>query len=76
MNTMASQITSLKIVCLNIYSGADKKNKNNIRAPRLLCAENSRVTGEFPAQMASNVEKVSIWWRDHGLYKHVIPVGA
>ena len=28
-----------------------------------LCAENSPVTGEFPAQMASNAEKVSIWWR-------------
>ena len=23
-------------------------------------------TGEFPAQMASNAEKVSIWWRHHG----------
>ena len=23
-------------------------------------------TGEFPAQMASNVEDVSIWWRHHG----------
>ena len=24
-----------------------------------------RVTGEFPAQMASNAENVSIWWRHH-----------
>ena len=24
-------------------------------------------TGEFPAQMASNAEKVSIWWRHHEL---------
>ena len=31
-----------------------------------LCAGNSRVTGEFPAQMASNAENVSIWWRHHG----------
>ena len=30
-----------------------------------LCAGNSPVTGEFPAQMASNAEKVSIWWRRH-----------
>ena len=22
-------------------------------------------TGEFPAQMASNAENVSIWWRHH-----------
>ena len=30
-----------------------------------LCAGNSPVTGEFPAQMASNVENVSTWWRHH-----------
>ena len=29
------------------------------------CARNSPVTGEFPAQMASNTENVSIWWRHH-----------
>ena len=29
------------------------------------CVGNSPVTGEFPAQMASNAEKVSIWWRHH-----------
>ena len=28
---------------------------------------NSSVTGEFPAQMVSNAENVSIWWRHHGL---------
>ena len=31
-----------------------------------LCVGNSPVTGEFPAQMASNAENVSIWWRHHG----------
>ena len=30
-----------------------------------LCVGNSPVTGEFPAQMASNAENVSIWWRFH-----------
>ena len=30
-----------------------------------LCTGNSPVTGEFPAQRASNVENVFIWWRDH-----------
>ena len=30
-----------------------------------LCAGNSPVTGEFPAQMANNAENVSIWWRHH-----------
>ena len=30
-----------------------------------LCAGNSPVTGEFPAQMASNADIISIWWRHH-----------
>ena len=30
-----------------------------------LCDGNSSVTGEFPAQRASNAENVSIWWRHH-----------
>ena len=30
-----------------------------------LCTGNSPVTGEFPTQMASNAENVSIWWRQH-----------
>ena len=30
-----------------------------------LCVGNSQGTGEFPAQMASNAENVSIWWRHH-----------
>ena len=33
-----------------------------------LCEGNSTVTGEFPAQRASNVENVSIWWHHH--YHH------
>ena len=33
-----------------------------------LCAGNSPGTGEFPAQMASNAENVSIWWRHHDLH--------
>ena len=30
-----------------------------------LCVGNWPGTGEFPAQMASNAENVSIWWRHH-----------
>ena len=51
MGATASQITSLT---------------KNIKAPRLWpkCGE---FTGdrEFSAQMASNAENVSIWWRHH-----------
>ena len=31
-----------------------------------LCAGNSLITGEFPAQKTSNAENVSIWWCHHG----------
>ena len=37
-----------------------------------LCEGNSPVTGEFPAQRASNAEKVSIWWRHHGYHARKI----
>ena len=32
-----------------------------------LCVGNSPVTGEFPAQKASNAENVPIWWRHHDI---------
>ena len=43
-----------------------RRSKETLK-PRVtgLCAENSPVTGEFPAQKASNAENVSIWWRHH-----------
>ena len=37
------------------------------------CSGNSPATGEFPAQMASNAENVSIWWRRHDNWD--VPVG-
>ena len=33
-----------------------------------LCVGNSRVTGEYPAQMANNAENVSIWWRHYAIW--------
>ena len=39
-----------------------------------LCEGNSPVTGEFPAQMASNAENVSIWWRLHAYTKITIRI--
>ena len=43
-----------------------RKSKKTSK-PRItgLCAGNSTGTGEFPAQMASYAENVSIWWRHH-----------
>ena len=63
MTAMASQITSLTIIYLIVYSGVDQ---TYIKAPRHrpLCG-NSPVTGELSAQRASNAENVSIWWRHY-----------
>ena len=66
MGAMASQITSLTIVYSTVYSGGDQR-KNSKLPVTGLCAGNSPVTDEFPAQMASNTENISIWWRHHEL---------
>ena len=63
MGAMASQITSLTIVYLIVVQSKIKENIKALRY-RPLCG-NSPGTGEFPAQMASNAENVSIWWRHH-----------
>ena len=42
-----------------------RSNKTSKLRVTGLCAGNSPVTGEFPAQKASNAENVSIWWRHH-----------
>ena len=60
MGTVASQITSLTIIVVRLRSK---------KTPKLCVAGIVRgippVTGEFPVQMASNAENVSIWWRHH-----------
>ena len=64
MGVMASQITSLTIVYSTVYSGTDKKKTLKLRITGL-CQGISPGTGEFSAQMASNVENISIWWCHH-----------
>ena len=61
MGAIVSQITSPITVYSTVYSDADKKT-SKLRATGL-CAGNSPGTGEFPAQMVSNAENASIWWR-------------
>ena len=51
---------------LNRLCGCRSKETSKLRVTGL-CAGNSPGTGEFPAQMASNAENVSIWWRHHAL---------
>ena len=62
MGAMASQIT---IVYSTVYSGAHKRKHRN-SASLAFVWWNSPVTCEFTAQMASNAENVSIWWRHLG----------
>ena len=50
MGAMASQITSLTIVYSTVYSDADQRKPQSSASL---------------AQMASNAENVSIWWRHH-----------
>ena len=64
IGTMASQITSLTNCLFNRLFRRRAKKTSNLRVTGF-CAENSPGTGEFPAQMASNAENVSIWWRHH-----------
>ena len=49
---------------LNLLFRRRSKKTSKLRVTGL-CAWNSLGTGEFPAQMASNAENVSIWWRHH-----------
>ena len=52
-----SLVTIIKYAFLNIVSGGKYIRQCDVG--------NSPVTGEFPAQMASNAENISISWRHH-----------
>ena len=69
MSAVASQITSLTIVYLTFSSRRRSGKTSKLRVTGL-CAGNSPAAGEFPAQMASNAENVSLWWRHHN-FAHV-----
>ena len=64
MSVIASQITSLAIVYSTVYLKHRSKKTSKLRVTGL-CAGKSPVTGEFPAQRASDAENGSIWWRHH-----------
>ena len=49
------------IVYSTVYSDADQRKHQSYAS----LAFGGEFTGEFPAQMASNAEKVSIWWHHH-----------
>ena len=70
MASMASQITSLTIVYSAGYSGTDQtKHQSPVSLAFVRGIHRGPGTGEFSAQMASNAENVSFWWRHHGMIK-------
>ena len=62
MCAIASLITSLTIVYRLFRRRSKKTSKLRVTG---LYVMNSPGTGEFPSQMASNAENISIWWRHH-----------
>ena len=61
MGTIACQITSVTIVYSAVYSDADQRKHQSSASLAFVRG----ITGDrwIPAQMASNAESVSIWWR-------------
>ena len=60
-NDVTVSVIACQITCVSIvYS-----NKTAKLRVTSLCEGNSLMTGEFPAQRASNAENVSTWWRHH-----------
>ena len=53
---------------LNRWFRRRSKKTSKLRVTGLWAGKSS-VTGEFPAQMASNAENVSIWWRHHAFMR-------
>ena len=60
MGAMASHITSLTMDYTTV------QGEHQSSASLAFCVGNSPVTGEFPTQIATDAENVSIWWRPHG----------
>ena len=63
MGAIASLITSLTIVYSTGYSDADQRKHQSSASLAFVWG----IHRGFPAQMASNAENVSIWWRHHAM---------
>ena len=63
MDAIASQNTSLTIVYSTVYSDVDQRKYQS--SASLAFVRGIHRAGEFPAQMVSNAENVSIWCGHH-----------
>ena len=68
MTTLASQITSLKVVYSAVYSDADQRKHQS--SASLAFVWGIRRDRWIPRKKASYAENVSIWWRHHELAKN------
>ena len=57
--------------CLHDHLFRCRSKKTSKLRVTSLCVGNSPVTGEFPAQKASNAENIFIWWRHHASWVSV-----
>ena len=64
MGSMASEIISLTIVYSTVYWGADQRKHQSSASLAFV-----RGIHRWPAQMASNAENASIWWRHHEVWR-------
>ena len=67
MGAMASQITSLTLFTQPFIVAQIKEN-TKVTRHWPLCREFTGDRWDPPAQMASNTENVSIWWRHHEFF--------
>ena len=65
MGPVASQITSLTTILSTVYSDRRRSKKTSTFRVSAFVRWILPGTIEFPAQLASNAEKLSIWWRHH-----------
>ena len=70
MGAIATQTTSLTIVYSTVYTGPDQRKHQSSASLAFVRAIHRGDRCEFPAQMASNAENVSIWWRYHDIHSN------
>ena len=64
VSVMASQITSLTIVYLTVYSGTDQIKHQNSTSLAFMRG--------FPTQKPSNTQNISIWWSQYQKQKYLL----
>ena len=67
MSTIASQITSLTIVYLTVYSGADQRKHQSSASLSFMRGIHRGPVNSLHKGPCSNAENISIWWHHHVL---------